>query len=149
MEWRNWLPERSADLDKRSGAYPSPLLVLCDSPQNYRGQPGIEFLRAIPTVWDDTLVLEGDVANSIAVARRSGKKWYLVAMNGEANTQLQAPLKFLGKGKWTLHAFADKPDSSDDQAVVETTLEVDAKTVVPLLLMQAGGFAGIISKAEE
>lgn len=38
--------------------YPSPLLVLCDSPKNYRGQSGIEFL-----VW-------GEVGRSIVIARR-------------------------------------------------------------------------------
>ena len=126
--------------------YPSPLLVLCDSPRNYRGQPGVEFLRNLPTVWDETVVLEGDVAKSVVIARRAGNHWYLAAMNGDDATQLQVPLKFLGQGKWTLRRFADKPDSSDYQAVVETNRGVDAKVVVPVSLMPAGGFAGIISQ---
>jgi alpha-glucosidase len=129
-------------------AYPGPLLVLCDSPKNYRGQPGIEFLRAIPTVWDETAVLSGEPGKSIVVARRSGDRWYLVAMNGEARTQLQVPLKFLGTGKWTMRAFADKTDSSDYQAVVESTRAVDAGSVLPLALNPAGGFAAIVAKAE-
>jgi alpha-glucosidase len=128
--------------------YPSPLLVLCDSPQNYRGQPGVEFLRNLPTVWDETVVLEGDVAKSIVIARRSGTRWYLAAMNGDDATQLQVPLKFLGKGKWTLRSFADNPDSSDYQAVVETKRAVDAKAAVPLSLLPAGGCVGIISKTD-
>jgi alpha-glucosidase len=128
--------------------YPSPLLVMCDSPQNYRGKAGVDFLRNIPTVWDDTVVLEGEVGRSVMIARRSGDLWYLAAMNGDDAMQLQAPLTFLGKGNWTLHSFADNPDSSDYQAVIESTLEVDTNTVVPLSLMPAGGFAGIISKEE-
>jgi alpha-glucosidase len=128
--------------------YPSPLTVLCDSPQNYRGQPGVEFLRNLPTVWDETVVLEGDVAKSIVIARRAGNRWYLAAMNGDDATQLQVPLKFLGKGKWTLRSFADNTESSDYQAVVETKRSVDAKAVVPLSLMPTGGFAGIISKTD-
>ena len=126
--------------------YPSPLTVLCDSPQNYRGQPGVEFLRKLPTVWDETVVLEGDVAKSIVIARRSGEKWYLAAMNGDEATQLQVTLKFLGKGKWTLRSFADNAASTDYQAIVETSRAVDAKAVVPLSLLPAGGFAGIISQ---
>jgi alpha-glucosidase len=126
--------------------YPSPLLVLCDSPKNYRGQPGIEFLRAIPTVWDETVVLQGDVAKSIAVARRSGDKWYLVAMNGDDAAQLRVSLSFLGKGKWQLRNFADKPDGSDYQAVLESKEEVTAKSSLKLSLAPAGGFAGIITK---
>jgi alpha-glucosidase len=128
--------------------YFSPLQVLCDSPRNYRGQPGLEFLRDLPTVWDETVVLAGEVAESIVIARRSGDRWYLAAMNGDDAMQLHAPLKFLDKGKWTLRSFADNTASSDYQAVVETTLNVDAKTVVPLSMMPAGGVAGIISKED-
>ena len=126
--------------------YFSPLQVLCDSPQNYRGQPGLEFLRDLPTVWDETVVLEGNVGKSIVIARRSKERWYLAAMNGDDAMQLQAPLKFLAGGKWTLRSFADNTASSDYQAVVESTLEVDANTVVSLPLMPAGGFAGLIRK---
>ena len=43
--------------------------MLCDSPKNYRGQPGIDFLRDIPTVWDESVVLSGEVGESIVVAR--------------------------------------------------------------------------------
>jgi len=126
--------------------YPSPLTVLCDSPKNYRGQPGIEFMRSLPTVWDETVVLSGEVGKSIAIGRRSGQRWYLAAMSGDAAVQLQVPLKFLGKGKWTLRAFADAPGSSDYQAVVESTLEVNSKTILPLSLAPGGGFAGIIGE---
>jgi alpha-glucosidase len=128
--------------------YFSPLQVLCDSPQNYRGQPGLEFLRDLPTVWDETVVLEGEVGKSTVIARRSGERWYLAAMNGEEAAHLQAPLKFLDKGTWTLRSFADNTASGDYQAVVESTLKVEAKTVLPLSLMPAGGFAGIMSKAD-
>ena len=53
--------------------YPSPLTVFCDSPTNYLGQPGIEFLRAMPTVWDESVVLSGEVGKFIVIARRSGR----------------------------------------------------------------------------
>ena len=128
--------------------YPSPLLVLCDSPKNYRGQPGIEFLRAIPTVWDETLVLSGEVGKSIVIARRSGERWYLAAMNGDDAAQLEAPLKFLAKGKWSVRSFADKEDSADYQAIVESTREVTAESALPLSLAPDGGFAAIIGKVK-
>jgi alpha-glucosidase len=128
--------------------YPSPLTVFCDSPTNYLGQPGIEFLRALPTVWDDSVVLSGEVGKFIVIARRSGQRWYLAAMTGDNAAQLQAPLKFLGKGKWTLHSFADDPGSTDAEAVVESTCEVTAKTMLPLSLVPGGGFAGTISPAK-
>jgi alpha-glucosidase len=126
--------------------YPSPLLVMCDSPQNYRGQPGIEFLKAIPTVWDETVVISGEIGKSIVMARRSGNTWYLVALNGDDATQVKTPLSFLGKGKWELQNFADKADGSDYQAVVESKENVTAKSLISLSLAPAGGYAGIIRK---
>jgi alpha-glucosidase len=85
--------------------YPSPLLVLCDSPANYRGQPGVEFLRGLPTVWDETVVLNAEVGKSIVIARRSGERWYLAAMNGDAAASLNVPLKFLGRVLPTIQSF--------------------------------------------
>ena len=128
--------------------YPSPLTVFCDSPTNYLGQPGIEFLRAIPTVWDESVVLSAEAGKSIVIARRSGEKWYLVAMNGDAAASFKVPLKFLGRKKWTLRSFADDPKFSDYQTVVESTSGVNAGTVLTLTLAPAGGFAGIISPAD-
>jgi alpha-glucosidase len=128
--------------------YPSPLLVLCDSPANYRGQPGVEFFRDLPTVWDETVVLNAEVGKSIVIARRSGDRWFLAAMNGEAAASLNAPLKCLSKKKWALHSFADDPKSSDYQTVVESTSGVSAKTVLTLSLAPGGGFAGIIKNAD-
>jgi len=128
--------------------YPSPLLVLCDSPVNYRGQPGVEFFRDLPTVWDETVVLNAEVGKSIVIARRSGDRWFLAAMNGEAATTLNVPLKFLGRKQGVLHRFADDPKFSNYQTVLESTAGVNAQTVLTLILAPGGGFAGIINQAD-
>ena len=128
--------------------YPSPLLVLCDSPANYRGQLGVEFFRDLPTVWDETVVLNAEVGKSIVIARRSGERWYLAAMNGDAAATLNVPLNFLGRKKWALQNFADHPKFSDYQTVVESTSGVNAKAVLTLSLAPGGGFAGIIKRAD-
>jgi alpha-glucosidase len=82
------------------------------------------------------------------VARRSGERWYLAALNGESAAQLQAPLKFLGKGQWSMRSFADKTDSSDYREVADSTRQVNAETVLPLSFLPGGGFAAIIAKAK-
>ena len=122
-----------------------PLLVLCDSPANYRGQPGVEFFRDLPTVWDETVVLNAEVGKSIVIARRPGERWYLAAMNGEAPASLNVPLNFLGGKKWALYSFADDPKFSDYQKVLESTSGVSTSTVLRLSLAPGGGFAGIIN----
>lgn len=128
--------------------YPSPLTVFCDSPTNYLGQPGIEFFLDMPTVWDESMVLSAEVGKSIMIARRSGQRWYLAVMAGDDAVPLQVPLKFLGRGKWTLRSYADRPAASDYQTVVESNQDVNANSLLPLSLAPAGGFAGIISQAK-
>ena len=56
----------------------SPLNMLCDSPTNYLAEPECTSLIAsIPTVWDETKVLCGEIGNYIVTARRSGNTWYI------------------------------------------------------------------------
>lgn len=127
--------------------YFSPLLVLCDSPQNYRGQPGVEFFRGLPTVWDDTVVLSGEVAQHVVIARRSGDRWYLAAMNGDEPATLRVPLSFLGEGRWSLRAFADTADSATQPTkIAESTTAVSATETLELTLAPAGGYAAVLSR---
>ena len=56
----------------------SPLNMLCDSPTNYEKEPGYtRFVAEIPTVWDETRVLQGEVGEYIVTARRKGDVWYI------------------------------------------------------------------------
>lgn len=127
--------------------YKSPLLCLCDSPTNYRGQPGIEFYRGLPTVWDDSVVLSAKIAEHILLARRSGNVWYLAAMNGDAPLTLKVPFSFLGAGKWTLHAFADAAESMvDPEKLSESTRSVSSDETIELTLAPAGGYAATITQ---
>lgn len=129
--------------------YESPLLVLCDSPAHYRGRPGIEFLREIPTVWDETFVPLAEVAKHVVVARRHGSRWYLAAMNGDDAATLQVPLKFLASGRWTLRAFSDTGESAaEPEKIAEQTRTVTAADSVVLSLAPAGGYAAILESAE-
>lgn len=122
--------------------YHSPLLVLCDNPANYRGQPGVEFFRGLPTVWDETVVVSAEVAQHVVIARRSGNRWYLAAMNGDAPLTLQVPLKFLGAGTWRLHAFADTVESATKPTQISDTMtSVTAGETLTLSLVPAGGYA--------
>ena len=127
--------------------YFSPLLCLCDSPANYRGQPGVEFFRGLPTVWDDTVVLSAGVADHIVIARRSGQRWYLAAMNGETPLTLHVPLTFLETGNWNLRAFADTPESAKlPEKISDTRHSVSAADQLELSLSPSGGYAAILSR---
>ena len=129
--------------------YRSPLLVLCDSPANYRGQPGVEFFRDLPTVWDESVVLSAAVDKHLVIARRSGERWYVAAMNGDDATTLEVPLAALrlkGRG-WRLREFADGADPAAPETVVETTRDLgNARALTLRLQSGGGGYAAILAK---
>ncbi len=120
--------------------YPSPLLVLCDSPANYRGQPGVDFLKVVPTVWDDTRVLSGTMGEHLVVVRRSGNKWFLGALTDGNARELAVKLDFLGKGLWRAKIWKDAPDSDTTaEHLLTDDRTVSAADVLNLHLAAAGG----------
>ncbi|MCC5095910.1 glycoside hydrolase family 97 protein [Xanthomonas campestris] len=87
--------------------YESPFAVVADSPEQYENVPAAQFLRDVPASWDETRALDGAIGEHIAIARRSGKDWYVGAMTNEQARTLTLPLSFLGKGTWTATIYAD------------------------------------------
>jgi len=129
--------------------YESPLAMVSDYPEAYENQPGIEFIEKVPTVWDDTQVLNGEPGKYITVARRNGDNWYLGAMTNWDARDLEIPWNFLGSGEYEAWIFADGPDA--DQ--VATSLRIDRKRVkatdkFSLHVAPGGGLAAILTPVE-
>ena len=125
--------------------YESPLVMVSDYPEAYEGQPGLEFIEKVPTVWDDTKVLGGEPAKFVAIARRSGDGWWIGAMTNWDARDIDLPLDFLGAGEYEATIFADGADA----AVEATSLEITKKTVkagdrLTLKLAPGGGAAVMI-----
>jgi len=126
--------------------YESPLAMLVDYPEAYRNQPGIEFLEKVPTVWDETKVLNGEVGKYITIARQHGNTWYLGAMTNWDVRDLEIPLSFLGGGEYQAQIFADGADADK----VATSLSITKKQVrggdkLPIHLAPGGGVAAIFT----
>ena len=85
--------------------YESPLQMLADSPSNYMREPeAMEFLSAVPTEWDETKVLDARIADYVAVARRSGRDWYVGAMTDWTPRELEIDFSFLPEGEFVMTA---------------------------------------------
>ena len=122
--------------------YESPLQVLCDSPYSYRGQPGLEFLKVVPTTWDETKVVNGAIGEYVTIARRHGDKWYLGSMTDSTARKLEVPLNFLGKGEYKVHIYSDSPESEDaPDWVREETRQTSASETLTLPMVSGGGYA--------
>ena len=122
--------------------YESPLTCVTDDPQNYRGQPGLDFLRDVPTVWDETRVLDGVVGKHIIVARRSGQDWFLGGMTGDDAYTIQLALSFLGTRSYSAELYADptNPKSSYEQVDISKQ-SVTSQSTLALRMRPAGGVA--------
>ena len=121
-------------------AYDSPVMCASDHPINLRGQPGIDFLKIVPTVWDETRVLSGVVAEHLVIARRSGAEWYLGALNNNFTRVRSVKLDFLGAGKWQLRWWHDAADSSENAEHLEVEDRiVSAGDTLDLRMAPGGG----------
>lgn len=88
--------------------YESPMQMLADSPSHYLREPQImEYLSAVPAVWDEMKVLEAKISDYIVMAKRSGEDWYIGAMCDWTAREFDTELSFLGKGKYTAHIYKD------------------------------------------
>ena len=113
-----------------------------DKPSDYHGEPEVEFFRHVPTVWDDTKVLAGEIGQYAVIARRSGSDWFIGAINGGEPRTLKAPLTFLDPGRhYVAHIYADAQSVPTRTHVAITTREVDSSTVLEMPLQSAGGEA--------
>jgi alpha-glucosidase len=122
--------------------YESPLTMVCDDPAAYRGQPGLEFIREVPTTWDETRVLNGEIGEYITIARRNGTDWYLGAMTDWTPRAMRISLAFLGKGEFAADIYQDGPGA--DTQPVETNIlhrTVSADSTLAVRLAKGGGFA--------
>ncbi len=129
--------------------YLAPLEMVSDFPGDLWNKPGFEFIEKVPTVWDETRVLNGEPSEYITIARRHGDDWYLGSMTNWTPRNLTVPLSFLGPGKWNAQFFADGPDANENaKSLSIQTKQVTASGSLPLHLASGGGAAVIFSPAK-
>lgn len=88
--------------------YEAPIQMLADNPTIYRKeQESTSFISNIPTVFDETIGLEGKVGEYAALARRAGEIWYIGAMTNWNSRNLEIDLSFLPKGSYRAEIFKD------------------------------------------
>ena len=86
----------------------SPLNMLCDSPTNYEKEPDYtRFVAGIPTVWDETRVLQGEVGECIVTARRKGDTWYIGGITNWTARDIDLDISSLGVTNPTIEVFSD------------------------------------------
>jgi alpha-glucosidase len=123
--------------------FESPFQMVADSPDVYENAAGFDFLKMVPTTWDETRFVAGDIDQYVVVARRKGKDWYVGAMGNEQAHSVKVPLAFLGEGKFKAKVWQDG-DSPTELKVTEQP--VGAGDSLELALAPSGGAAVRIAR---
>jgi alpha-glucosidase len=119
--------------------------MLSDVPAAYEGQPGFDFLVAVPTTWDETRFVAGEAGEYIVVGRRSGKTWYVGGITNWMPRNVSLPLDFLGEGEFTARLYIDR--SRDGEKPNELRVEardLSAEKPLEVTLASGGGFTAVI-----
>lgn len=126
--------------------FESPLNMLCDSPSNYlQEEECTRFIAAVPTVWDETVVIDGRIGEYAAIARRKGDVWYVGVLGGWNVREMDLDLGFLPAGEWEIESFRDGINA--DRAARDYKREVapaPAERTLRIRLAPGGGWTAVI-----
>jgi alpha-glucosidase len=128
--------------------FEAPMQMLCESPTiYYKEQETVDFITQIPTIWDETVVLEGAVSDYIIVARRNGDNWYLGAMTDWTGRDFELDFSFLGEGAFEMQSYEDGINASRNAQDYKTRSNtVDKNTKHKIKLSSGGGYSAILTK---
>lgn len=124
--------------------FESPFNMLCDNPGNYMREPeSTDFIAGIPTVWDESIVLDGKMGEYIVTARRSGNVWYVGGITDWTARDIEVDCSFLGDDKtYNATLFKDGVNAhrvGRDYKRESLSIKKNSKLKIPLA--PGGGFA--------
>ena len=126
--------------------YEAPLQMMADSPTHYeQNQECTDFIAAIPTTFDETVPLQGEMGEYVAIARRKGNTWYVAAMNNWAPRTLTIDFSKFLKAPAQLDAFADGVNADREATDYRhQKQQVTPNTTLNVNLAPGGGWAAIL-----
>jgi len=105
-------------------------------------EPELEFFYKVPSVWDDTKVLDGAIGEYATIARRSGENWFVGSINRNNRHTVNINLSFLEKGKkYTAFIYSDDPEIQTRTHVRIDEKEVNVDDVLTFNLKERTGLA--------
>ena len=114
-----------------------------DSPFVDKGEAELQFWKDCPTIFDESIALDGIPGEYIIQARRSGQDWFVGCMTNTEGRTIQVPTDFLPKGKYMVEIYNDDPSLNTRTKVSARTvrIKVPAKKPIEIQLQPSGGAA--------
>ncbi|MGC3979449.1 MAG: glycoside hydrolase family 97 protein [Paludibacteraceae bacterium] len=128
--------------------FESPLNMLCDNPSNYLQESECtKFIASVPTVWDETQVLNGEIGKYVTIARKRGSDWYVGALTNWDERSLELNLSFLNEGNYQAEIFKDGINANTSaQDYKKETINIPVNKRIKINLASGGGFVMKIFK---
>ncbi|MFW5699633.1 MAG: glycoside hydrolase family 97 protein, partial [Bacteroidota bacterium] len=125
-----------------------PIQMLSDSPTKYmEEQESTDFITSIPTVFDETLPLDGKIGEYAAIARRKGDTWFVGAMTNWDARDVTIDLSFLSEGEYEAVIFQDGVNAHKTaEDYKKVTKNVTANDTLDIHLSNGGGWAARIER---
>ena len=118
--------------------YEAGIQIFAEKHDKILGFSAVEFLKAVPTSWDDTRFLEGYPGTHAVLARRRGGNWFLGGITAQARSA-RIPLDFLPRGaSHRAYIYRDGPDKT---TLVEEEKPVTRTDTLEIPMLAGGGFA--------
>lgn len=125
--------------------FTSPFLCYADHPENYLKNPAIDIIKAIPSSWDETIVLkDSEIGKCAAFARRKGNEWFIGVINGSEKRNIDISLSFLQKGIYTMNTYEDVADRDD--TISKKVNKVNKSDHIRISIRPAGGFVAKLTE---
>jgi alpha-glucosidase len=127
----------------------SPVVMVADTPENYAKYPKeLKFIRDVPTDWQDTRVLNGEVGDYVTIARkeRGGENWFIGGVGDEGERTVSFKLDFLTAGKTYKAEIYRDGDDADYRTTKRHSIIIEAKDLtstdsLTMRMAPGGGFA--------
>jgi alpha-glucosidase len=128
--------------------FESPLNMLADSPSNYtKESESTRFIANVPEVWDNTVALDGKIAEHIAIARKKGNEWYVGAMTNWESREIELDLSFLEDGQYKAEVFRDGVNAGRAAADYKReVIDIPQNKKLKISMAPGGGYVARIYK---
>ncbi len=128
--------------------FESPLNMLCDNPSNYMAEKECtEFIASVPTVWDNTVSLDGKIGQYVAIARQKNGDWYVGALTNWDARNMELDLSFLGEGNFKGEVFKDGVNADRvGRDYKKEIIDIPANKKLSVSMASGGGYVVKITK---
>ena len=127
----------------------SPLTMLADNPTSYRREPEYtKFISSLPTVFDETKVLAGQMGEYIVTARRKGTTWYVGGQTNWNARDLTIDMSFLpSSGSFHTIIYRDGINADKNACdYLKETATYSSADKISLHMASGGGFVMQLSE---